>query len=212
LPGNESKAKEENEEEMGKLREEDEDGQEEGENKKEEEEEGQQKNALDLTIERAGRGGGQRKQSMMEAAEEEEEKQPSRQCVGLLKIKEPANTIFGGTQSPLIGANFPQSASSIEQLLLGPMAGRSALYSASAFLSMLQQRGAAAAATMASAGAHGNTQMVGTPKWIDWLHYLLFVPFIADPKFAVAFGCASSPSFCPKNCPRNSLESSSIGT
>ena len=102
---------------------------------------------------------------MMEA---EGEKQQS-QCVGLLKIKEPATisqatTIFGGTQPPLFGANFPQSAaSSIEQLLLGPMAGRSALYSASAFLSMLQQRGAAAATN--ASGAHqaniANTQMVG---------------------------------------------------
>jgi hypothetical protein len=60
------------------------------------------------------------------------------EAVGLLKIKEQSQT----TQMPAGGgAQFGPPSSTIEQLLLGPLAGRNALYSANAFLNLLQQKG-----------------------------------------------------------------------
>ena len=92
-----------------------------------------QKRALDLTMHRGEQFG-----------------QRQHQPVGLLKIKEPKGA--GLNESKLFGPTQPMAAAaapiaSIEQLLLGPLGGRgTALYSANAFLNLLQQQREAAMA------------------------------------------------------------------
>lgn len=95
----------------------------------------EQKRALDLTMHRDEQIGQRQHQPV----------------VGLLKIKEPKaaslneSGLFGAAQQPLTAAAAP--IASIEQLLLGPLGVRgTALYSANAFLNLLQQQREAAMA------------------------------------------------------------------